>query len=435
MVEDVQAAHIHQGGIGENGPVAFEFIDNGDGTMSVEATEITQEQSDDLLAGQWYINVHTLDNPSGEVRGQIVDSNIIVIVTFSLDGSQEVPPVDSEASGTGYATVNTDTNEVELTVVTENAEDATAAHVHEGFVGENGDVVIALVQGDSPGVWTTPDESILDDETLQRLVSGGHYVNVHTPANPPGEIRGQILSNDFTLITFSLDGGQEVPPVESEASGDGYLTFNSATEEVDLKVITTGAEDAVAAHLHEGFAGQNGDIVVALEQDPDDPGKWTTPDGTTLGSDIIELLLSGGHYVNVHTPANPPGEIRGQILTSDFTLFIFPLDGSQEVPPVETEAFGTGYATFNSETNNLQVNVVTSGVDDAEAAHVHEGPIGENGDVVVGLVQDADDVTVWSTPEDTELDDDTAETLLSGGHYINVHTPANPPGEIRGQIE
>ncbi len=206
------------------------------------------------------------------------------------------------------------------------------------------------------------------------------------------------------------------------------MTYNRSSEEVDLRVITTGADDAVAAHLHEGFAGQNGDVVVALEQDPEDPAKWTSPDGTTLGGDIIELLLSGGHYVNVHTPpTNPPGEIRGQILTSDFTLFTFPLDGSQEVPPVETEAFGNGYATFNAETNILQVNIITSGIDDAVAAHVHEGgATGENGDVVVGLEQDGDDVTVWSTPEDTELDDDTAEKLLNGGHYINVHTPRQP---------
>ncbi|WP_064607829.1 CHRD domain-containing protein [Photobacterium sp. J15] len=434
MLTDVQAAHIHQGKIGVNGPVAFEFTNNNNGTMSLAETEITQEQAEELQSGKWYINVHTLLNPSGEVRGQIVDSNT-AIVTFVLEGEQEVPPVDSEASGNGYATLNTENYAVDLTVITENADDATAAHIHEGFIGENGGVIVDLVAGDTSGTWMTPENTTLDEETANRLINGGHYVNVHTPANESGEIRGQILTDDFTLLTFSLDGEQEVPAVETEASGSGYATYNSTTEALDLKVLTSGVDDAEAAHLHEGFIGQNGSVIVGLEQDPDDVTIWTSPNGTTLDTETVTRLLAGGHYVNVHTPANESGEIRGQVLSKDFVLFTFPLDGTQEVPPVDTEASGSGYATFNQMTKELVARIVTTGIDDADEAHIHEGETGENGGVIVPLDQSEADVTVWETPDSVVLDEETANTLLSGGHYINVHTPANPDGEIRGQIE
>ncbi|WP_299019786.1 CHRD domain-containing protein [uncultured Photobacterium sp.] len=434
MLTDVQAAHIHQGKIGTNGPVAFDFVNNGDGTMSVAETEITQTLAEELLAGLWYLNVHTLVNPTGEVRGQIVDSNTS-IVTFSLDGAQEVPPVDSEASGNGYATLNTETYAVDLIVITENADDAIAAHIHEGFIGENGEVLIDLTAGDSQNIWITPENTVLDEATASRLVSGGHYVNIHTPANSPGEIRGQILTDDFTLLTFALDGEQEVPVVETDASGVGYATYNNVTEELDLKVLTIGVDDADAAHLHEGFIGQNGQVVVGLEKDPDNVALWKSPNGTTLDAETATQLLAGGHYVNVHTPANPSGEIRGQVLSQDFILFTFPLNGDQEVPPIDTEASGNGYATFNQMTKELVARIVTTGIGGIEAVHIHEGESGDNGDVIVELSQSEGDVTAWITPENLVLDEETATTLLDGGHYINVHTLANPEGEIRGQIE
>jgi hypothetical protein len=36
------------------------------------STEITEAQEADLLAGLWYVNIHTELNPAGEIRGQVV---------------------------------------------------------------------------------------------------------------------------------------------------------------------------------------------------------------------------------------------------------------------------------------------------------------------------------------------------------------------------
>ncbi|MBY5944377.1 CHRD domain-containing protein [Photobacterium rosenbergii] len=310
-VENVVAAHIHQGTIGENGPVAFAFIDNGDGTMSVEEIEITAEQADMLQNDEWYINVHTQQTPSGEVRGQIVGGDT-EILAFVLSGRQEVPAVESDATGNGYVTVNTETNAVNLKVVTTGVEDAVAAHIHEGEVGENGGVVVFLEQStDDPNLWQTPDGATLEDDVIDQLLEGGHYVNVHTPDVPSGELRGQILPATVTMFAFELDGEQEVPPVETDGSGDGYVWFDSQTNLLSVLIYTTDLDDAVAAHVHEGETGTNGGVIVELEQDG--ASTWRSPGEVEIDDETVEKLLSAGHYLNVHTPDVPSGEVRGQI--------------------------------------------------------------------------------------------------------------------------
>lgn len=434
-VENVDAAHIHDGDLGLNGPVAFSFSDDdSDGTYEIAETDITAALIADLQDGDWYINVHTTEFPDGEIRGQIVNDQT-VIVTFPLSGDQEVPAVDTAANGYAYAAVDTTDYEVNLTVRTEGVDDATMAHIHTGRVGKNGDVLVGLESlADIAGAWVLPDETLIDEATFEVLASGGHYVNVHTPEYPDGELRGQILTDNFVLATFPLSGQQEVPAVDTQASGDGYALVNTDSYAVELVAVTTGVDFATMAHIHTGRIGNNGDILVELIQSADDQGTWMTPEDTQINEEIFAVLASGGHYVNVHTPDHPDGELRGQILTDNFVLATFALEGSQEVPAVSTNASGDGYALVNTADFGIELVALTEGVDDATMAHIHTGRIGQNGDVLVGLEQSADDLGKWVTPAETAITAEIFEVLASGGHYVNVHTPAYPDGELRGQI-
>jgi hypothetical protein len=360
-------------------------------------------------------------------------------VTVELRGNQEVPAVNSEQQASAMVEVD---NELMLIRASLNASDVagfTAAHIHEGTIGTNGGIVFPFVQGapdfGASGANYMIAETAITQPQLDTLLAGGWYINVHTDAYPDGELRGQILTDNFTLFTFSLTGDQEVPAVDTEARGDGYALVNTDTLDLDLVVITSGVDDATAAHIHTGTVGENGGVLVGLEQDDMEAGTWRVPDGTMLGQMDSDDLLAGGLYVNVHTPAFPEGEIRGQILTDDFILFTFPLSGDQEVPAVDTEARGDGYAVVNTGTRAIDLVVHTSGVDDATAAHIHVGNVGENGGVLVGLEQDAMEPGVWMTPSGTVLEQEDFEVLLNGGHYVNVHTPAFGDGEIRGQIQ
>ena len=66
------AAHFHgPAAAGENAGVAVPITITGQPTDNGVVT-LTTAQMDDLLAGRWYINVHTAGNPNGEIRGQMM---------------------------------------------------------------------------------------------------------------------------------------------------------------------------------------------------------------------------------------------------------------------------------------------------------------------------------------------------------------------------
>ncbi|WP_290610710.1 CHRD domain-containing protein [Arsukibacterium sp. UBA3155] len=432
-IDNVEAAHIHDGDLGFNGDVAFAFTADTSGVYRIAPIDISDALIADLQNGEWYINVHTTSYPNGKIRGQIVNDET-VIVTFPLAGQQEVPAVDTIASGYAYAAIDQTDYQLTLTARTMGVADATMAHIHTGRVGTNGDVLVGLEAAEEDGVWVLPAETMIDEATFQVLAGGGHYVNVHTPANPGGELRGQIITDNFVLTTFALSGKQEVPMVDTPASGDGYALINTDDYMVEVVAVTTGVDDATMAHIHTGRIGNNGDVLVGLVQSGDDLGTWMTPEDTQIDEATFAILASGGHYVNVHTPENPSGELRGQILTDNFVLSTYDLSGAQEVPAVATMASGDGYALINTTNFAVELVALTEGVDDATMAHIHTGRVGINGDVLIALEQDVTTPGKWVTPDGTLIDADIFAVLASGGHYVNVHTPAYPGGELRGQI-
>ncbi|RUX38174.1 CHRD domain-containing protein [Mesorhizobium sp. M7A.F.Ca.CA.002.09.1.1] len=108
------------------------------------------------------------------------------------------------------------------------------------------------------------------------------------------------------------------------------------------------------------------------------------------------------------------------------------LDGSQQSPPVTTKGKGTATFTFDTTKKKLNWNVKYSGLSGpATAAHIH-GPaaMGENADPVIPFKKLKSPIKGSET-----LTDAQAADLEAGKYYVNVHTKANPNGEVRGQIE
>jgi len=109
-----------------------------------------------------------------------------------LKASNEVPAVDSKASGTLEATYDTASKKLTYTV---NYKDlsgpATAAHFHgPADAKANAGVVVPVA-----GAVTSPikGEATLTDAQAADLAAGKLYFNVHTAANKGGEIRGQVM--------------------------------------------------------------------------------------------------------------------------------------------------------------------------------------------------------------------------------------------------
>ena len=114
------------------------------------------------------------------------------------------------------------------------------------------------------------------------------------------------LSKDMAV---TLAGDQEVPPVTTSASGTGTISV-AADKAVSGSIMIKGV-NATAAHIHEAAKGKNGPVIIPLTKSGD--STFTVPAGAKLTDAQMQSLQSGSLYVNVHSAANPNGEIRAQL--------------------------------------------------------------------------------------------------------------------------
>ena len=114
-------------------------------------------------------------------------------------------------------------------------------------------------------------------------------------------------------ITFhaKLDGAAEVPPKTTAGTGEAMATLDTATKVLTYTVTYSGLSGAATmGHFHgPAAAGANAGVVVPFAS-PASPIKGTA----TLTDAQIADLEAGKWYANVHTAANPAGEIRGQMI-------------------------------------------------------------------------------------------------------------------------
>ena len=109
--------------------------------------------------------------------------------------------------------------------------------------------------------------------------------------------------------TATLTGAQEVPPVVTEAKGTATIAVG-ADKSVRGSVKTTGLV-AMSAHIHLAQAGSVGPPIVGLVKASDN--EWAVPAGAMLTDEQYAAYKAGKLYVNIHSDAHKPGEIRAQL--------------------------------------------------------------------------------------------------------------------------
>ncbi|MDP9150651.1 MAG: CHRD domain-containing protein [Myxococcota bacterium] len=370
-----------------------------------------------------------------------------ITYTAVLDGNQETPPVMTTATGTATLVLSADRTTLTYHV-THDVVGATGAHIHLGAGGESValifplaagalsdggvdagatstiDGMISLVNGTDAGSGLTQAQIVNDLET------GMFYVNVHSATHTGGEIRGQILHPLETLYVATLTGKQEAPnPVTTTATGDSAVILNAAKNGITYHLHTTATP--TAAHIHSGIGSISGPVVFPLGAQPPASG---TIDGTqslvTADGGVIDAAeIAAGHwYVNVHTAANPNGELRGQLLLPGQVLYTALMSPANEVPPVTSTATGGAQLILGTDKATLAYEVVLAGFT-ATAAHIHVGTVGVPGAVLypLTLAPPGAKGTQAVTPADIA-------NLDASGLYVNAHSATNMTGEIRGQI-
>jgi CHRD domain len=260
-----------------------------------------------------------VSNGSGTANSSVTNVTITctsVVRSATLTGAAENPPVTTSATGRGAIVVNPTTREITggltFSGLTPNA---GGHHIHQAPAGNpnaNGPVIVPLVLAADGRTATVPAGTVLTAAQYAALVAGELYMNVHTAANPGGEIRGQLtLRDNLTAGLASLTGAQEVPPVTTAATGRGTIVFDSATRGVIIAYTTHNVGSPTVAHIHTGAAGVSGPAnVMTLNAGP---GIFTGTAAATLSAQNVTDINAGNTYFNVHSTGFPAGEIRGQI--------------------------------------------------------------------------------------------------------------------------
>src|SRR5580700_9975573 len=134
---------------------------------------------------------------------------------------------------------------------------------------------------------------------------------------------GLALSGTLSLaqaapvsFTVPLTGDQQVPPVQTSGSGTANLTYDSATRVVTWNITFSGLTGpATMAHFHgPAPAGKNAGVKVWISQKGNMDVTSPISGQATLSADDAQMFEAGNMYINVHTKANPGGEIRGQVM-------------------------------------------------------------------------------------------------------------------------
>lgn len=457
-------AHIHRGMAGMTGSIIVPFTantsDNRTGTFpamsnmaNLPAEEITR-----LFNRGIYVNIHSQNNRSGELRGQLLPEAAINFNSF-ISSIFEVPEFASRALGA----VKAELQGTKLVVSgsfaglgsTLGTDIRGGAHIHLGFAGQTGAIQFELAttlndDAKSGRFEAARNTFTLTPEQVAQLRARQLYVNIHSQQIRSGELRGQLLLEANSYFVAPLSGASETMPVKTAASGMLVVEVNGSNG------VATGAfagfsSDVAAdirggAHLHINMAGANGPIRVELLPtiNSDNRGAIFTAAQNTfaISTGLLDTIRNRMVYANIHSANFRSGEIRGQLLPLATAYFTTNLKGDNEVPLLATAANGALKLELTG--NKLTVTGRFGGLQGAfdplvaGGSHIHLEQVGKNGGIQLRLNATLDENLLGGTYQATnnvyELTDELLDALFAGNLYANIHTAFSRSGEIRGQI-
>ena len=193
----------------------------------------------------------------------------------TLSGANENPPVPGAGTGTATITIAADELSISYNVTYSGLSGAVVAgHIHIGAVGVNGPVMLPFVIGPSPiaGTLTAADLKQVGGVTtfagaVAAIKAGGTYVNLHTSANPGGEVRGQL--NGPETYGATLQGSSEVPPVPGAGIGAATIVISPDATSISYNITYGGLSGpVVAAHIHVGSTAVAGPVILPFTIGP-----------------------------------------------------------------------------------------------------------------------------------------------------------------------
>ncbi|MFD1645552.1 spondin domain-containing protein [Haloarchaeobius litoreus] len=187
-----------------------------------------------------------------------------------------------------------------------------------------------LIVGGEPEGTTESDPELTENDVIRPHpgIQGDGDLDpaVYGWREPAAMVQVERLEGLQAEFGATLRGSNEVPPVDTDATGEATFELNGNGDELDYEVTVENIEDVVAAHIHCAPHDANGPVGVTLFEGGPESSDGTLAEGTITepddengcgweSLDDVLTALRGDHtYVNVHTAANPAGEIRGQVV-------------------------------------------------------------------------------------------------------------------------
>lgn len=316
-------AHVHLEVPGVAGEVLFPIrhSSSAEGTVHASA-DVTAAQASTIVAGGSYVNIHTSTYPAGEIRAQLVNNTGLRYLAGEMKGINQIPVNSSAARGTVIVVYNTETKSLILAGDYQHLSDTvTVAHIHIGPPGVVGPAVIPLntTPRDSTGIIS--DTTTLTPEQETELLAGNMYVNVHSKTFPDGEIRTQLVpttNGETHFFAVNLTTDQVVKPTipESAAGGAALIIVDKTTGMTYVTGVFQGINsNAIQAHIHRGPVGDTASAILSLNivQRSPRPHAGTFSGSGTLAASLVDSMINGLAYVDVHSSFFTAGAMRGQL--------------------------------------------------------------------------------------------------------------------------
>ena len=224
--------------------------------------------------------------------------------------------------------------------------------------------------------------------------------------------RGKLAAS-IALASMGLAAPAMAQSEEEEESGPITVSANVAlTTDYRFRGVSLSAGDRL--EVHDGSAWRSLPVV----------GVASSPEYIWPARSRQELITSAGNFGVVFVPEAVAAEIAG--------------NGPNEVAPGDPDGFGSMQLTLNQGQGEICWELEVADIQSPARAHIHSGPAGVNGPVVVFFF---DLVIPNPIPVAFEgcvdgLDEDLIKDIRQSpeNYYINVHNAEYPAGAIRGQL-
>lgn len=326
----------------------------------------------------------------------------------------------------------------------------------------NGDIDTAYNLGIVNGVSGTsykPNDPVTREQMASFLARTAAFDRVafaaFTSAGADADL-GAGPSKDYMTVNLTVPGRTNGQPIYVRVSFTGYAFAKST----DTGVQNPGCPCILRGELRMDDGGKQIVTRSVLGANPLDfvgtPGAGGVADADRrdFSGSVVFLATPGEHTFTmsvtreIGTAENVGfafGNMQAEVMpfggagTLNNVVLTATLNGANEVNgagvPNQGDADGTGTATIslNPTAGEVCYTITVANISTATAAHIHDGPAGANGPVVVNFAPPASGTITGCTSADPDLVMDIAEN--PGEYYVNVHTGDFPAGAVRGQLE